>query len=255
MSGKKNLKSGKSKRKERSSNTVLVLGWLLLGITIILAGLAFIYDLWWSCKDWQAGEASRLILKELLRDEEDRNYTYRLYSMDECETVIKSTENHNEAPGALEEQTTADSVCDWLPKEMSYKEVDGIKYLGVLQIPELSLELPVIFLDEWDAAYMDYAPCTYDGTLAARNLIIMAHNYVNHFRPILNMIPGQTVILTTADGYVYTYITTAVDTMHRSEREKLYQGTWDLTLFTCIPDTYNRCAVRCSLISAAVPEI
>src|SRR5699024_5661753 len=43
--------------------------------------------------------------------------------------------------------------------EMPVVEIDGIEYIGTLEIPALELELPVI--STWSDALLDCAPCRY----------------------------------------------------------------------------------------------
>lgn len=239
----------KRKSKKRK-NIFLLLGAVLAVVALLFACVGLAIDYRWQQKDQFAKDYSKRVLQELeaqlalLQGEASEEESTVKVPFDECEPGTMASEAPEEA-NAQEES----DLYSIIPEEMPYMVVDGVNYLGILTIPDLALSLPVILLDEWDAGMMDYAPCTYDGNLKTHDLIIMAHNYESHFRPILNMHAGQEVILQTADGYVYTFITTAVDTMHRSEREKLYMGEWDLTLFTCVPQTYNRCAVRCELVS------
>ncbi len=219
----------------------------VISAALLCTGLAV--DTAWKKQDERAGEFTANVLGALLTEMED---TAQEVPGAETQPSAGSTGGEEawggNIPQAPEPDASSVDVYDLIPERVNGVTIDGITYLGVIEIPELSVTLPVILLNEWDPDMMDYAPCTYSGSLLTQDLVIMAHNYESHFRPILAMQPGQTVILT-ADGYIYTYTVTAVDAMHRSEKEQLYAGNWDLTLFTCVPQTYNRCAVRCKLVA------
>ena len=57
--------------------------------------------------------------------------------------------------------------------DMPEKEVDGQRYIGVLRIPALSLELPVI--SEWSYSGLKESPCRYIGSAYLNNMVIVAH--------------------------------------------------------------------------------
>ena len=50
---------------------------------------------------------------------------------------------------------------------------------GVLRIPTLGLELPV--LNEWNYDLLQMAPCRYSGDVETDDLILMGHDYQSHF--------------------------------------------------------------------------
>ena len=77
--------------------------------------------------------------------------------------------------------TTPDATLpDPYDPEMTVVEIDGYGYVGVLTIPTLELELPV--MSEWDAARLKIAPCRYSGSTKTRDLVIAGHNYTTHHR-------------------------------------------------------------------------
>lgn len=121
--------------------------------------------------------------------------------------------------------------------------LDGHYYIGVLDMPAIGITLPVQW--GWSDELMDIAPCRYNGTLQDNDLIIMAHNYSTHFGMIFDLTVGDEVYFTDALGERISYVVCGVDVFGRSEIQKMYDGDWDLTLFTCVPNTYNRIAVRC----------
>ena len=89
-----------------------------------------------------------------------------------CQTLPTETAAETEAPAVPEYLLDAD-------REMPVQTINGRDYIGVLTIPSLELELPV--LSQWDYPALKVAPCRYSGSLYQDNLIICAHNYASHF--------------------------------------------------------------------------
>lgn len=244
-------KTIKNRAEGKKKSWFCILGAALAIIALLFACAGIIIDLNWQRRDNQAGAASDGALAVLKEQLEAQNISSQETTEEtETETVTMEWDECEPPPRTEAAEETGDvNLYSVIPEEVPRTVIEDVSYMGILTIPALGLELPIIYLEEWEPEYMDIAPCTYDGGLKTHDLIIMAHNYQTHFLGILNMQPGQEVILSTVDGMTYTYVVTAVDVMHRSQKEKLYEGDWDLTLFTCVPETFNRCAVRCHLIT------
>lgn len=246
---KKAVKNKKEAEGKKTWFYVIGAALAIIALLFLLAGV-FI-DLNWQRRDDQAGAASDGALA-VLKEQLAQNISLQEASTEETETETVTMEwDECEPPPRTEaaEETKESDLYSVIPEEVPRTVIEDVSYMGILTIPALGLELPIIYLEEWEPEYMDIAPCTYSGSLKRHDLVIMAHNYQTHFLGILNMQPGQEVILSSVDGMTYTYVVTAVDVMHRSQKEKLYEGDWDLTLFTCVPETFNRCAVRCQLVT------
>ena len=127
--------------------------------------------------------------------------------------------------------------------EMPVEEVDGQKYIGVLRIPALSLELPVI--SEWSYPSLQIAPCRYAGSAYLNNMVIAAHNYYSHFGYLKNLSQGDEVIFTDMDGNVFRYEVAELETLSPFAIEEMTSGDWALTLFTCTVGGQSRVTVRC----------
>lgn len=97
-------------------------------------------------------------------------------------------------------------------KEMPVQTIDGQDYIGVLQIPAIDLELPVI--SRWSDAKMRIAPCRYSGSLYQNNLVIVAHNFASHFGGLKNLREGDAVIFVDMDGNVFSYAVTTLETLN-----------------------------------------
>ena len=149
--------------------------------------------------------------------------------------------------GAAPEQEDAPAVK--LPeyllddqREMPEKTVGGRDYIGVLSIPSLDLELPV--LSRWSYPNLKVAPCRYSGSLYRNDLIICAHNYASHFGRLKTLQPGDTLLFTDMDDQVVTFQMVERETLEPDDEEAMTTGQWDLTLFTCTPGGQTRVTVR-----------
>lgn len=127
-------------------------------------------------------------------------------------------------------------------REMPEKTVGGRDYIGVLSIPALDLELPV--LSRWSYPNLKVAPCRYSGSLYQNNLVICAHNYASHFGRLKTLQPGDTLLFTDMDDQVVTFQMVEREILEPNDEEAMTTGQWDLTLFTCTPGGQTRVTVR-----------
>ena len=127
--------------------------------------------------------------------------------------------------------------------EMPVERIDGIGYVGKLEIPALSLELPVI--GEWSYPNLRKAPCRYEGTAYQGNFVILAHNYDRHFGRLGLLEPGDPVCFTDMKGNRFSYQVILTETLGPFEEAKMTEDGYDLTLFTCTGGGTLRLAVRC----------
>lgn len=129
-------------------------------------------------------------------------------------------------------------------KEMETLALDGNLYIGLLEIPSLDLELPV--MSEWSYDHLKTAPCRYSGSCFANDLVIAGHNYSGHFRNLKQLDIGADVYFTTVDGAVFHYTVDNMETLNPTQVTKMVTAdNWDLTLFTCTVGGTSRCTVRC----------
>ena len=152
-----------------------------------------------------------------------------------CQTLPTETAAETEAPAVPEYMLDAE-------REMPVQTINGRDYIGVLTIPSLELELPV--LSQWDYPALKVAPCRYSGSLYQDNLIICAHNYASHFGKIKNLRVGDTAIFTDMDENVVRFQLAAQETIQPEDLEAMEAGDWDLTLFTCTVGGQSRVTVR-----------
>ena len=164
--------------------------------------------------------------------------------------------NHLPIEDTTEDSAEADLVYpDYVLNpnmDMPAVEVDGHDYIGVLEIPALELELPV--MSTWSYPNLKIAPCRYTGSAYLDDMVIAAHNYSQHFGRLKELSGGETVIFTDADGNVFTYEVALVETLMPTDIEEMESGEWDLTLFTCTIGGSSRVTVRCEQITEINPS-
>ena len=203
--------------------------WIALGLLLIAAALFLAsYNLY---EDQKAASQSQQVLLELL--EEMRN----LPTEDEADTSEESTE-----PELVYPDYVLNPYMD-----MPTVEVEGNDFIGVLAIPDLELEVPV--MSQWSYPHLKIAPCRYSGSAYLDDMVIAAHNYTRHFGRLKELSGGETVTFTDVDGNVFTYEVALVETLMPTEVEEMESGDWNLTLFTCTIGGSYRVTVRCDRIT------
>lgn len=141
-----------------------------------------------------------------------------------------------------EEEPLADAEY---PAEMPTVDVDGNPCIGVLSIPVLELELPV--LTDWSYAKLKVAPCHYYGTCYEPNFVIAAHNYQSHFGRLSELQPKDLIVFTDVAGNVFCYEVVLLETLMPEATKEMINGGFDLSLYTCTPGGGSRVTVRCNL--------
>lgn len=126
---------------------------------------------------------------------------------------------------------------------MPTEQVNGISYIGILQIPSLGLELPII--DTWDEDSLKIAPCRYSGSAYKDRFCICAHNYRSHFGKLDEIHIGDAIVFTDIDGNEFSYEVIDIETISATETKILQEREGSLFLFTCTLSGQNRILVRC----------
>ena len=192
----------------------LILGGLLL----IAAALSLTaYNLW---EDQRATAAAQQALAAM-----------------KAQSEPKGTKSTEELEAAIPEYVRNPNM------EMPVVEIDGIEYIGTLEISALELELPVI--STWSDALLDCAPCRYVGSAYLGDLIIAGHNCRGHFGALHRLLPGDVVQFTDAAGNRFSYTVSQIEELPGSAVEEMEAGDWDLTLFTCTLSRTSRTTIRC----------
>lgn len=195
----------------------------ITGLLLFAAALALsVYNLW----DGYRAEQSR---EKLLEEYRDKN-----------QNISDEGEQAEESDGQIPDYQLNPEME--MP-EVRLEELDGAACIGVLEIPEIDLKLPV--LSEWSYPLLKKAPCRYSGSAYLDNLVIAAHNYRTHFGKLKELEVGTEVIFTDAAGNRFEYKVAAVEALTPQSVEDMTSGEWALSLFTCTLDGKNRVTVRC----------
>ena len=129
-------------------------------------------------------------------------------------------------------------------KEMLTTKVNGYDCIGVLSVPVLDIELPV--LTDWSYAKLKVAPCLYYGNYYEPNFVIAAHNYKSHFGSLSKLQPKDIILFTDITGTVRCYEVVLLETLTENATEEMITSGFDLSLYTCTPGGGSRVTVRCT---------
>ena len=132
-----------------------------------------------------------------------------------------------------------------IPAEMATVKVGGYDCIGILSIPVLEVELPV--LTDWSYAKLKKAPCHYYGTYYEKDFVIAAHNYESHFGRLSQLQAGDIVIFTDVNGVDHCYEVVLLETLPKEATQEMIASGFDLSLYTCTPGGASRVTVRCNL--------
>ena len=132
------------------------------------------------------------------------------------------------------------------PTEMATVEVGGYDCIGILSVPALQLELPV--LTDWSYTKLKKAPCHYYGTYYEKDFVIAAHNYDSHFGRLSQLQAGDIVIFTDVTGADHCYEVVLLETLPKEATKEMIASGFDLSLYTCTLGGVNRVTVRCSAV-------
>ena len=199
---------------------------ILLGVFCLLGALGLVLRNRWEAK--KAGETSRNMVESVGNS---------ILANREGAFSQSETDNPDETVGTVAE------MQETVPAEMPTVEVDGEKCIGILSIPALGLELPV--LTDWSYEKLKKAPCLYYGSYYEPNFVIAAHNYASHFGRLSQLRPGDLVTFTDVNGSVYSYEVALLETLPKEATEAMITGGFDLSLYTCTTGGGSRVTVRC----------
>ena len=216
----------RDKRKNRLGRFFTGAGLILVASAVLL----LMYNLWDSRR---AEESQEEILAEYLSENK------------------KASEVPSDPDGeAADSQDIPDYMLDpdmEMP-EFTLSSLGDISCIGILEIPALDLQLPVI--SEWSYPALRLAPCRYTGSAYKGDLVIAAHNYQSHFGRLKTLSTGSEVIFTDAVGNRFVYQVAVIEALTPWSVEDMTSGEWPLSLFTCTLDSQNRVTVRCEYSDA-----
>lgn len=212
------------KKKNRIGNILKGAGLILVTAAVLL----LVYNLW---DGHRARESEEAILAEYLQEN-------------------KKASESPDASDKEDEQNIPDYILnpDMDMPEYTLKSLGDVACIGILEIPALDLELPVI--SSWSYSSLRLAPCRYSGSAYKGNLVIAAHNYQSHFGGLRTLPEGSEVFFTDAVGNRFSYYVAVTEALTPWSVDDMTSGEWPLTLFTCTLDSQNRVTVRCEYSEA-----
>jgi len=238
----------RKQRRSRGSGRLLTAA----GILLILGAMALTgYNLWDQKRAEASSNAALEQLHMVLEAAKAAPVTEETVVSDNGPTTVPTeVTSHGKTeivyePVVEEPQETAPASE---PQPMKAVLVDGLSYIGILSIPDLGLELPI--LSQSSVENLKQAPCRYYGSADEGNLILSAHNYRTHFGHLSQLKTGASVSFTDMNGKVYSYQVSAFESLLPSDVVKMKEGQWDLTLYTCNLDQTRRITVRCDRIGS-----
>lgn len=212
------------KKKNRIGNILKGAGLILVTAAVLL----LVYNLW---DGHRARESEEAILAEYLQEN-------------------KKASESPDASDKEDEQNIPDYLLnpDMDMPEYTLKSLGDVACIGILEIPALDLELPVI--SSWSYSSLRQAPCRYSGSAYKGDLVIAAHNYQFHFGGLRTLPEGSEVFFTDAVGNRFSYYVAVTEALTPWSVDDMTSGEWPLTLFTCTLDSQNRVTVRCEYSEA-----
>ena len=196
---------------------------VILGAACLLgaAGLA-VYN-WWEAEN--AARSSKALLADL-------------------QLVMQSDSLQNEDSTPPAEETGSSATETAPPAEMATVKAGNYDCIGILSIPVLGLELPV--LADWSYAKLKKAPCRYYGSCYEKDFVIAAHNYQAHFGRLSKLQQGDVVIFTDVNGVSCYYEVVLSETWPKEATKEMITSGFDLSLYTCTTGGANRVTIRCN---------
>lgn len=183
---------------------------IFLGVVCVLNALGFVlYNRW---EDKNAQEVSQALLADV-------------------QSAIEKKQLKSPAPADM---------------EMATVKVDGYECIGILSVPVLDLQLPV--LTDWSYAKLKKAPCIYYGSYYEKDFVIVAHNYKSHFGRLSQLQAGDVVLFTDVSGIEHHYEVVVLETLPKNATKEMITSGFDLSLYTCTPGGASRVTVRCNTV-------
>ena len=206
----------KTKNAQFLSCILAIAGTTLLAMAVILRGYGYI-------DDYFAVRRAETLLKEV---------SVRIL------TELPTYEQHEGAQVQNPEDGTLVSEV------VMHHETLGYSTIGIISIPILKVRLPVI--SECTDEFLKISACWYRGEISPMpsRMVISAHNYRNHFGRLHKLDPFDEVIFQANNGMTYTYRVTELLEIDQYDHDALFDGDWDMTLFTCTKDRVRRVLVR-----------
>ena len=219
------MSSRQNKFRKKTGTVCMILGALLL-----LGAAALIYQN--QREEAAAGQEAAAVLEQLQAELNAEGAGLILPESTATDGALSVTPSP--------EQTEA-SDSEPLP-EMPTLTIGGQKYIGYLELPTLGLTLPI--MSSWSYSKLRIAPCRYWGSVYDNSMVILGHNYLDHFGRLKSLELGDPIQFVDADGNIYRYEVVQQETLEKTDVDAMLDSPYDLTLFTCAHGGERRITVR-----------
>lgn len=201
----------------KKKGTILMITGLLLIVAALFLTLFNIYD------SKRAGQESEQVVGQIIG---------------KIEQAQQEKQEQSEAGVDVTPDYELDSAI-----EMPSVKVEEFRYIGLLEIPALNRQLPI--MAECTDRGLRKAPCCYTGSVYEDSMVISGHNYLSHFAGLRGLPLGSEVYFTDMEGNIFQYTIEWIEVLQPDQIEEMTSGDWDLTLFTCTYGGQTRHAIRC----------
>lgn len=214
--------------------------WIIFGTMLLLVALFII--LYNFHEDFNGSETSNSVVEQI--KSQLPPIQYEVQSPNDDFTTMDTPSMEDEIIGQYQEGTITENQEVTPVEETPSLYVDGDYYLGIITIPSLNLELPI--LRNLTSKNLKKAPCQYMGSISTGDLIVAGHNYRSHFGRLQELNSGDTIFLTDMNGIVHTYEVVQSEIVNGKDIQAMQSGAdfWDLTLFTCTLSGQSRVTIR-----------
>ena len=113
--------------------------------------------------------------------------------------------------------------------EMPSVKVGEFRYIGLLEIPALNRQLPI--MAECTDRGLRKAPCCYTGSVYEDSMVIAGHNYLSHFAGLRGLPLGSEVYFTDMEGNRYALEISDLRYKKHADQTTLQSCDAALTLF------------------------
>ena len=147
-------------------------------------------------------------------------------------------------PEIILKQPAVDAPQEEAPKKsMVQTTLNGYDLIGIIRISEANIDLPV--LASWDYDLLQISPCRYSGSVYTDDLILLAHNYEEHFGNLDLLENGDAVEFIDIEGNIHSFYMAKSEILEPTQVDELTKADYPLALFTCTPGGYSRLVIYC----------
>lgn len=167
-----------------------------------------------------------------------------------CSAGLFSHNMYVDYESRIKEEKIADDLIKKMGDNLnddSAIDVDGTKYIGLLEIPKINVTLAVS--RDYSFEQMSESLCRYSGSIEDKNIIICGHNYKSFLENLKDVFDNDVLYFIDVSGKRTKYTVVETQYIDGNDSNKLYtdEENWDLTVFTCNYSGYMRYLVRCKM--------